>query len=78
MLNETRAQIVSEIKDNKEDIEYIVEIITYVKYWLILFLIIAIKVILSKTVKVCKRIYEVHNERVIRKNNELPTSISQA
>lgn len=69
MLNNTKIDT-----DNiKEDFEYIVETITYVKLWVILFVLIAIKIILFKTIKLCKRIYTVHNERVIRHHSTTST-----
>lgn len=76
MINETKTGAIFQIKDNinKKDFEYIVEIITYVKLWLILFAIIITKIILIKTVRICKRIYTVHNDRVIRNHSETTTS----
>lgn len=76
MINETKTGAIIQIKDNinKKDFEYIVEIITYVKLWLILFAIIITKIILIKTVRIRKRIYTVHNDRVIRNHSETTTS----
>lgn len=76
MLNKTKIEATIQVKDNinKEDFEYIVEIITYVKFWLILFVLIVIKIILMKLVKFCKKIYTVHNDRIIRQHNETAPS----
>lgn len=70
MINETKAETIIKITDNikKEDFENIIETITYVKLWLILFVLIVTKIILIKAVKICKKIYTVHNERVIRQH----------
>lgn len=68
MSNETKTAAIIQIKDiiNKEDFKYIVEVITYVKFWLILFVIIITKIILIKIVKLCNKIYTVHNDKIIR------------
>lgn len=71
MLNETKVETVIKINDiiEKEEVNQIVETITYIKLWLVLFTLILIKVILIKTINICKRFYTVHNERVIRNHN---------
>lgn len=70
MINETKIETVTKIAENlkKEDLQYILETITYLKLWLILFMLVVVKVILIKTIKTCKKIYIVHNERIIRQN----------
>lgn len=79
MSNETKTEDIIKIKEtiNKEDVEYIINTITYVRLWLVIFvIIIAIiiaKIILFKVVKTCKRAYIVHNERVIRQHNQATT-----
>lgn len=77
MINETKAEAIIKITDNikKEDFEYILETITYVKLCIILFVLTIIKIILIKAVKTCKRIYTVHSERIIRQHI---TTTSQA
>lgn len=57
----------------REDFEYVIETITYVKLWLILFVLIIIKVILIKAIRACKRAYIVHNERIIRQHGGATT-----
>lgn len=69
MLNNTK----SDTDNIREDFDYIVETITYVKLWVILFVLIVIKIILFKTIKFCKRAYTVHNERVIRQHGTTTT-----
>lgn len=72
MLNETKNEATTKVLDSikKEDFEHVTETITYVKLWLILFVLILIKIILIKTVKFCRKIYSVHNERVIRQHTK--------
>lgn len=72
MLNETKTEATTKVSDSikKEDFEHVTETITYVKLWLILFVLIVTKVILIKAVKLCRKIYTVHNERVIRQHTE--------
>lgn len=71
MLNITSANITVKPAENFicEDLEDIVETITYVKILLILFALILIKSILIKTIEACKNVYAVHNERVIRNHD---------
>lgn len=71
MLNITSANITVKPAENFicEDIEDIAKIITYVKILLILFALILIKSILMKTFVTCKKVYVVHNERVIRNHD---------
>lgn len=71
MLNETKVETVIKVNDifEKEELEQIIETITYIKLWLLFFALILIKVILIKTIKICKRVYNVHNEKIIREHN---------
>lgn len=74
MINETKAEAIIKVSENisKEDVEYIINTITYVKLWLVIFVLIVVKIILFKIAKTCKKAYTVHNERVIRKHNVTP------
>lgn len=67
MLNETT---IIKINDNfkKEDFDYILNTIIYVKLCILLFVLIIIKIVLTKTINICKKAYTVHNERVIRQH----------
>lgn len=78
MINETKVGAVIKVADNikKEDLEYIVETLT-LKLCLIIFIIIILKIILSKLTNLCKRVYIVHNERVIRQNETATQTQSQ-
>lgn len=67
--NEIIVKPITEIV-NREDFEYVIETVTYVKLWIILFVLIITKIILIKTIKTCKKVYKVHNERVIRQHTE--------
>lgn len=76
MINETKPAAVTRVNDaddTRKDFEYIVETITYVKLWVILFVLVLIKIILIKTVKFCKKVYTVHNDRIIRQHGATPT-----
>ena len=79
MLNETKTEAIIKVKENinKEDVEYMINTLNYVRLWLVIFVIIIaiiiVKIILSKVVKTCKRAYIVHNERVIRQHNQATT-----
>lgn len=75
MINGTKAETSIKVTDNikKEDFEYVLETITYVKIWLILFAIIITKIILIKRVSFCKKIYIVHKERIIRQHSGTAT-----
>lgn len=72
MINDTKVETIIKVAENikKEDFEYILETITYVKLWLILFVIIIIKITLIKVIDSCKKVYAVHRERIIRQHNE--------
>lgn len=71
MLNDTKVEANLKINEviNKEDFEFILETITYVKIWLLLVVLIIIKIVITKTIKACKKLYTAHNERIIRENN---------
>lgn len=75
MINETKTETIIKVAENikKEDFQYIYETIYYVKLWLILFVLIITKIILIKTVKICKKIYTVHKERIIRQHTGAAT-----
>lgn len=75
MINETSANTIIRVTDSlkKEDFDQVIETINYVKLCLILFVLIVIKIILIKTVKICKRVYVIHNERVIREHSTTST-----
>lgn len=70
MSNDTKVEANIKVNEviKKEDFEFILETITYLKLWLILAVLIIVKIIIVKSVKRCKRIYTVHNERVIRQH----------
>lgn len=70
MVNETKVEEVITGTIKKEEFEGIIETLTYVKLWLIISVVIIIKIILIKTVRICKRVYTVHKERLIRQHNE--------
>lgn len=66
MINNTKVETIVKVADSlKEEIEYL---ITYVKLIIILFVFVITKIILTKTVTICKKVYSVHKERVIRKH----------
>lgn len=75
MINETKAATIIKITDNikTEDFEYVIETITYVKLWLILFILVVVKITLIKTIKICKKVYTVHKERIIRQHSGTTT-----
>lgn len=70
MSNDTK--VIANIKVNeiikKEDFEFILETIGYVKLWLILVVLIIIKIVIVKTITICKNLYSIHNKRILRKN----------
>lgn len=70
MVNETKIDQVIKIAEviEQEEIDSIIQTLSYVKLWLILFTLIVIKVIIFKVIKTCKKAYTVHNERVIRQH----------
>lgn len=59
----------------KEDLDEIVEGISEIKLWLLFFVIITVKIIVFQTLKTCRRIYKVHNDKVIRQHTETTSPI---
>lgn len=68
MINETNRVINLTEAIKKEELNSIIETLSYVKLWLIIFTLIVIKIIITKIIKTCKKAYTVHNERVIRQH----------
>lgn len=63
-----KSELISlETENIKEDFDYIVETITYVKLCLFLFVLMVVKVIIIQLIKTCSKIYKLHNETIIRR-----------
>lgn len=71
MINDTKVETVLKVSEGirKDDFELVLETVTYVKLWLVRFALVLIKLILIKVVKLCRRAYTVHNEKIIREHN---------
>lgn len=71
MSNDTKVEANIKVNEviKKEDFEFILETITYLKLWLILAVLIIVKIIIIKSVKKCKKFYTAHNERIIRQHS---------
>lgn len=63
------------VSGNELDFDTTNEILSDIKLWLIIVVIIIIKLILIKFVKACKRAYDVHNDSVIRRHNRTTPQI---
>lgn len=71
MSNDTKVEANIKVNEviKKEDFEFILETITYLKLWLILAVLIILKVVIVKSVKKCKNFYAAHNQRIIRQHS---------
>lgn len=54
---------------NNEQIIEIIENLTDIKIWIIIITIIIIKIVIIKAIKLCKKGYEIHNQKVIQRHN---------
>lgn len=75
MSNATATTLIT-VNKNEEHFDAEIGMLSDIKFWLIVIVIIIIKLILIKFVKACKKAYEVHNETLIRRHNRTTPQIS--
>lgn len=77
MSNETTAKIITTVteKTNKNDFDNLIETLSIIKLWLTIFILIIITIILIKVAKTCQKMYNMHNETIIRRHNRTTPQI---
>lgn len=61
----------STVNINEDDLDNLLENVSDIKLWIIIIATIIVKIVIIKLIKLCKRGYTMHNEKIIQRHNRI-------